>query len=351
MAEIQKPFEQFNKTICLGRFEEEQTLRDKRKIIQDKLRANLPKVFEKYGEECPAFWFRDQGSYELGTGVVPLKGDYDLDQGLYFEVSTTDYPDPVVLKKRVHEALDGHTKAVRIRRPCVTVFYQLNDEPIYHVDIAVYSSCVSNSDQKDYLATGRENSTTEFRLWIVSNPKRLADLLIGKYKDAGERAQFYRIIRYLKRWKDVQFDSNGYGAPRGIALTIAAYSWFYPIYTDRFSQKFNDLAALKALVNNLLNNFSTISWFPEIRRIKLPLPVEPNNDLFEKMTDKQMEAFEQKLKDLRDFLEKAEKDADPVTACEVLRDKSFGSDFPVPAKAQTAQRTAAPGIIGTHESA
>lgn len=351
MATIQTQFEQFNKTICLGRFEEEAKLREKRDIIRNKLKTNLPKVFEKYGEECPAFWFRDQGSYELGTGTIPITGDFDIDQGLYFEISTADYPDPVVLKKRVHEALNGHTKEVRIRRPCVTVFYQQNGEPIYHVDIAVYSSCVSNADQKDYLATGRENSTTDLRQWIVSNPKRLADLLIGKYKDAGERAQFYRIIRYLKRWKDVHFNSNGYGAPRGIALTIAAYTWFYPVYIDRIAQKFDDLAALKALVNSMLNNFYTISWSPAVRRIKLPLPVEPNNDLFEKMTDKQMETFEQELKDLLDYLTKAENDADPVSACELLRDKSFGSDFPVPAKNLTAQRSVAPGIIGTHESA
>lgn len=137
MAEVQKQFEKFNGTIRLGRFDEEKTLQEKRDIIREKLRAKLPAVFEKYGEKCPAFDFADQGSYGIGTGIKPLNGDFDIDQGMYFKVSKKDY-DPVVLKERVREALDGHTKEVRIRRPCVTVFYQRQGEPIYHVDIAVY---------------------------------------------------------------------------------------------------------------------------------------------------------------------------------------------------------------------
>jgi len=38
---------------------------------------------------------------------VPKDCDYDIDQGLYFKVSTDEYPDPVVLKLRVFEALEG----------------------------------------------------------------------------------------------------------------------------------------------------------------------------------------------------------------------------------------------------
>jgi hypothetical protein len=107
MANVQSQFEKFNDTIRLGRFEENEILRTKRDIIRKKLKNNLPGVFKKYGEVCPTFYFLDQGSYEMDTGTKPLDCDYDIDQGLYFLVSTAAYPDPVVLKERVFEALDG----------------------------------------------------------------------------------------------------------------------------------------------------------------------------------------------------------------------------------------------------
>lgn len=119
MSTIQRQLDQFDKQIMLGRFEENAILREKRDIIRNKLKERLPGVFEQHEEACPEYYWRDQGSYEMGTGIIPLEGDYDIDQGLYFMVSTDSYPDPVVLKKRVYEALDGHTSRVEVRRPCV----------------------------------------------------------------------------------------------------------------------------------------------------------------------------------------------------------------------------------------
>lgn len=350
MADIQKYFEQFNKKICLGRFDEEQTLREKRDIVRTKLKTNLPKVFEKYDEECPSFSFKDHGSYDLGTGVKPLEGDYDIDQGLYFEVSKKDY-DPVVLKSRVLEALTGHTKEVRMRKPCVTVFYQKDGEKIYHVDIAVYSSATSNDDGIDYLATGRSNSTKADRVWVESNPKALAKLIDNRFTNANERKQFRRIIRYLKRWKDIYFDPSGHSGPRGIALTVAAYKWFEPLYSDRLSQKMNDLVAIKNLVKTMLDNFQTTNWATETRRLNITLPVDPGNDLFEKMTDRQMKTFEDKLKNMHENLKKAESETDPKTACELLNEDVFGDDFPIPESSDTAEKLKSVGIIGSHESA
>ena len=42
MADVQSYFEQFNNAIRLGKFEENETLRAKRDIIQNKLWDNLP---------------------------------------------------------------------------------------------------------------------------------------------------------------------------------------------------------------------------------------------------------------------------------------------------------------------
>ena len=253
MASVQKQFEAFDDAIRLGRFEENQTLRDKRDIIRKKLESRLPDIFEVHREVCPKFFFLDQGSYDMGTGIKPLDGDYDIDQGLYFVACYADYPDPVLLKKRVYEALEGHTQDVCIRQPCVTVFYQEAGESIYHVDIAVYSDGSSNNDGKVRLARGKEYSAQENRRWEISDPQELSETIFAKFTNESDRDQFRRIVRYLKQWKNVNFSMDGRAAPIGIGLTVAAYDNLQPLYTP-FDYTDNDLEALRRLVRAMLNS-------------------------------------------------------------------------------------------------
>ncbi len=275
MARVQKQFEAFDELIKLGRFEENQTLRDKRDIIRNKLETRLPKIFEEHKETCPKFHFRNQGSYEMGTGTKPLDGDYDIDQGLYFAISTEDYPDPVVLKQRVYEALIGHTQNVRLRQPCVTVFYQQAGESVYHVDIAVYSDESKNGDGKARLARGKEHSAKENRYWEIADPEGLSDTIFSRFTNS-DRGQFRRVVRYLKRWKCENFSKDGHAAPVGIGLTIAAYDHFEPTYTDPVAYKADDLGALRILVRAIVNRFALVWDATEqksVWRLTIKLPV------------------------------------------------------------------------------
>lgn len=345
MASVQKQFDEFNSKIRLGKFKEEQTLREKRDIIRIKLTENLPAVFKKYNETNLVPRFRDQGSYEMGTGVKPQDSDFDIDQGVYFETPTKDYPDPVILKERVFEALEGHTKKMEMRRPCVTVFYQNSGEDIYHVDLAIYSDRSKNTDGKDYLATGKKNSKEELRLWQESDPAGLTSEIFEQFEgDSNGRKQFRRIIRFMKRWKDINFSSNGNGAPRGIALTISTHYDFTPHYSDSVTQKPNELEALLDLVKKMLNGFKDV-WCPENRkyerRLVAELPVAPYTDVYERMSEKHMADYEANLKKLKEALEFAKEEVDPTEACKKLQ-KVFGEDFPVPPKKETARATPPP---------
>ncbi len=343
MAKVQTQFDNFNDEIRLRRFEDNKTLREKRDIIIQKLKDRLPGVFEKYGEECPTFWFADQGSYKMGTGVKPLDGNLDIDQGMFFAISTSKY-DPVVLKQRVHEALDGHTDSVVIRRSCVTVYYHCDGEAIYHVDVAVYSDGVYNTDGKHRLARGKITDPAEKRTWDVSDPAGLADKLVARFDENG-RDQFRHIIRYLKRWKAVNFESMGNAAPLGIALTVATSTYLTPQYTDYVTYTPDEHTAMRGVVDSMLNAF-TKEWDDDeqvwVRRLKINLPVETWSDLFARMTNKQMHAFEDKLKALKTALDDAASEVDPVVACEGLQGV-FGGDFPIPPKEETA-KSHAPAI-------
>lgn len=353
MAEVQRYFKNFHERIRLKNLAENAILREKRDIVLDKLRERLQKLFEERGETAPTFTHFNKGSYAMNTGVVPIDCDYDIDVGLLFDIHIDDYPDPVVVKQWVYEALDGHTDNVVIKQPCVTVYYHLKGEPIYHIDLAVYAR-TGNSAGNIYLARGKPHSSQERRVWQLDDPMGLTEIIRNRFDNEDERKQFRRIIRYLKRWKNIQFPLDGNAAPMGIGITVAAYYWFLPQRTliDAFQNKYkdDDLKALSVFVNSLINNFRLTYNDDEFaERLNVQLPVQPYNDLFEKMTNLQMLNFKQKLKSLRTVLDEATQETDPVKACKKLQ-KQFGDDFPVPEISETAQQRS-PAIVSSSASA
>lgn len=337
MPAVQRQFEDFHSAICFDEDDEKATLREKRDTIVKAVRAKL-------GDDVPTFTHFNQGSYSMHTGVVPLDGNYDIDVGLVFDCNKDKYSDPVELKKKVRDAANTNFRTVLIRRPCVTVNYMSGGEVAYHVDLAIYTK-----DDKDklYLAKGKENSAEEHRIWEVSDPKELTKRVCGAFEDSEKLAQYRRCIRYLKRWRQVQF--QGAGAPLSIALTVAALHWFKPNFGT--SGKPVDLLAMLDWVNTMLGQFSYESspddgWH---LRLKVALPVEPHSDLMAKRTAAQMKNFKEKLETLRDTLQKAYDEELPEDACKHLK-KLFGSDFKVPEKSETA-KAVRPAVISTGNSA
>lgn len=336
MPAVQKQFEDFHTTIKLDNDNEKAKLRDKRTVLIDALKANLD-------DDVPAFKTFNQGSYSMHTGVFPLDGNYDIDVGVIFDCKQGRYPDPVVLKKKVHDALNTHGRTVLIRRPCVTANYVRDGVPAYHVDLAIYAK---RDDGMLDIAKGKESSAQEFRVWEVSDPKKLTELICNAFTDDKDLAQYRRCIRYIKRWRDVQF-RNG-GAPLSIALTVAAKQWFKPRFET--SGKPADLLALLNWMNAVLNQFQgSVTDEGYHDRLKVYLPVEPAGDLMEGMTKQQMETFKTKVETLCNVLEEAYDEDLPEDACKLLK-KQFGDDFKVPEKAETAKATAAP-VISTGNSA
>lgn len=333
---LQKEFIEFHDNIRLD--DENETLREKRDILLNKLNKNI-------SEEAASYTHFNQGSYAMGTGVKPEDGDYDIDVGLKFDIDKADYPDPIKVKKWVRDALEGHTKSVKIRRSCVTVTYQEDGEDAYHVDFAVYAS--NNPDGKMYIAKGKENSDVDKRIWEISCPQELISEIKNKFSDSKDAQQFRRCIRYLKKWKNHKISSNGNEAPTGIALTILAYNYFLPYKTVDYltnASEYNDFFALKSMVENIQNAF-TLKYDTEsgknLHSIELKLIVEPWNDLFEKMTAKQMDDFYNKIESMSKTLEEVDKEEKRNKACEKLQG-IFGEDFPI-----KYDRS----LVGTSESA
>ncbi|HEX2881642.1 MAG TPA: hypothetical protein VHO25_19085, partial [Polyangiaceae bacterium] len=194
-ARVQKQFAQFNEKIKLKRYKENATLAEKRKRVLEALSDGIA-AQRKAGVAIPSYRTFNQGSYDIGVGVVPLDGDFDIDVGVAFDLARADH-DPVDVKNWILKAIDGHTKKVEMRGPCVTVFYEVAGEPAYHVDLAVYADKDKNGGTL-YLARGKQGSKPENREWTASDPEGLTDDINKRFSDEDAQ-QFRRIIRASKR--------------------------------------------------------------------------------------------------------------------------------------------------------
>lgn len=341
---LQKQFYKFHSNIKLNDIEHNKALRDKRDMLVNEIREYLKKKSEDEGTKRITFAFENQGSYSMGTGIEPLEGDdYDIDLMLLFNIDKDDF-NPVEIKRLVYKALDKQFRTVEYKTPCVRVQYHKKGEESYHVDMACYAD--DNDYEETYLSRGKPETPTHEREWEISEPKELKKKINGKYSDVEEKKQFKRVIRYLKRWKDYKFSNTVNGKPTGIAITALAYNGFEPFTKDSFNdeKQINDLEATRKLVNYILDEFSL--W---TGKIKVKLPVEPYNNLFEKMTSTQMGIFKNKLTDLSNGLLKAKNETDPHEATKILN-KLFGDDFEIIEKQATGQRRKR-AFVGSTEQA
>lgn len=317
MADAQNQFHTFHNIILLDA-ESNSMLREKRTTLLNDLKNNID-------DEAPPYETFHQGSYALSTGVNPVEGDPDMDIGIIFDCAPEDYEDPVKLKRYVMSALERNNRTVRIRKPCVTVQYIKDGKPELHIDMAVYCR---NSRGQTQLGRGRatDPANAEYRFWEPSEARELNQQIIENFEGA-DREQWRRVVRALKRWRDLKI---GHKNIPSIGLTVAAYRWFNPVY-DAVDDKPRDLIAIRNLVNIILSNWSN-------GRLTLSLPVAPYCDLFERVTDAQMDDFRSKLTALRDALNEADQQPDTHEACKIL-ERKFGPDFPIPPKDATTKKT------------
>lgn len=327
MTNVQTYFNKLNETIKRS-YNGNRHLREKRDLLLDDLRDGLQRYFQTADVGTPKFDMFNQGSYEMSTGIQPLpREDYDIDVGLIFHLSKYDYL-PARVKRWVYEALDTGNRKVKCKRSCVRVQYHRKGKELYHVDLAIYAENPFNRDNQIYLAKGFLGSAPKNQIWEPADPHGLMENFRRKFQGQdGNREQFRRIIRYLKRWKDFKFRADGHARPTGIAITACALNWFRTEKRYNLSDAkndYDDLTALKNLVQEIIYQFD-----PWTGRINVKLPVPPYNDLFKKMGNRQMEVFKSRLEALRDSLKQVELTVDTSTSCHLLRDV-FGADFPTP---------------------
>ncbi|MCY1704280.1 nucleotidyltransferase domain-containing protein [Deinococcus sp. SL84] len=325
MADIQRQFETFIDTIKLS--EEETTLREKREAVLNALDRGLKRDFAKKNQTPPRYKHFNQGSYSLKTGIKPVDdgSDYDIDVGIVFAVDPDTYQDdPGIIKRWVRDALDGHTDDIRIKTPCVTVTYKAG----YHVDLAVYAKSDMDISGELSLSWGKEFASEQS--WQTNNPGELKRQIQETFGET-ERKQFRRVLRALKRWRDLTYkNATGHAAPVGVGLTIAGLTMFKP-QVDIFNDTQDDRLATEVFVRNLLNAFRDLCWSEKDqkygRRLEVKVPFAPHSDVFARINNNNMAKLEGYLKNLLANLEAARDAEKNTVACKHMR-VSFGEDFP-----------------------
>lgn len=336
---LQKYFKDFDKRIKMD-YDEKSELASKRDILLRKLRDS---------GKLPSFSELNQGSYSMYTGVEPLDKEYDIDVGLRFNANKDDYEKPTELKNKIYNILQNHTEyGAELKKPCVTVTYKKDGEIAYHVDLVVYTYENKNDIESQlYLARGKDSKPEE-RCWEKSDPKGLVDYINSKYADKKEdRDQYRRVIRYMKRWKNLKFSSSGNAEPPSIGITLIAADRFevskeYNYLEEKYY--YDDLNALINFAKEIQSLFTFVGTSESGRflyRIYYNLPsslnFESNTDIFKKMSDLYMTDFKDKIDKLVRDLETVKEEADEVQQCKLLN-KIFGDDFKVPEKKEASKK-------------
>ncbi len=335
---LQKYFKDFDKNIKMD-YDEKSELASKRDILIKKLRDS---------GELPSFSELNQGSYSMYTGVEPLDKEYDIDVGLRFKANKDDYKKPTELKNKIYDILQNHTEyGAEVKNPCVTVTYKNDGEIAYHVDLVVYTYEDKNDTESQlYLARGKDSKPKE-RCWEKSDPKGLVDYINSKYEDEKEdRNQYRRVIRYMKRWKNLKFDSSGNAEPPSIGITLIAADKFKVSKTYNWIEEkyyYDDLNALIEFTKEIQRLFTCVGSKSGrvLYRIYYYLPsyldFESNTDVFKKMSDLYMTDFKDKIDKLVKDLEAVKEETDEVEQCKLLN-KIFGDDFKVPEKKDASKK-------------
>ena len=317
---IQIHFDKFHDKIKLGR---EDDAYKKARERDDSIKKEVKSAFNKAGYPIVNDFI--QGSLKTHTGIVPISGDYDIDRALVIDNDTAP-ENPVTPKKKTLDVLeDRGFKNARIKKPCVTADYASDN---VHIDFVIYKRW----GNQHFLAVGKENSDENNREWSAADPHGLTDWINNdsSYGAADAKdilAQFRRLVRYLKRWRDFQFSEAVAAKVFSIGLTVMLKERFQWSFSTEGARQ--DLQALSKTVGAILD----ADYFTEEEvgryRICVYLPAQPGRDIFNGSSLDTGTQLYNKLKRLKDKLAEVEGLSDERKQCQILN-KLFGDDFEVP---------------------
>ena len=293
MADMKKEFSTFYGEIALDAAKKA-SLRTSRNALRERIRNYFKNTLG-----LPVPKFQGQGSYSMDTTVNPLDGEFDIDDGVYLlhldNQDNSEWPSPATVHSWLVKATDGHTSEKPMdKQTCVRVRYAGQ----YHVDIPIYGEL-----RGKYLLAVKGDKG-----WHESDPLAITDWFKGEVAKRGQ--QLRRVVRYLKAWADFQSSRRG-KMPSGLILTVLAANHFQGHEQDDVA-----LAETAAGISRAVAIYFIVNN-----------PVDPSEELTDRLSIQQKERFQEAIKDLANQAEKAVDAEDPAEASDLWR-KQFGDRFP-----------------------
>lgn len=341
---IQTHFDNFNKKIYLSSHSEGyKKAKEKDQSIFEAIKT----AFKEAGYQVVDSFM--QGSFAVNTAINSLDADFDIDRAIVIDDKNAP-SDPVAPKQIIKNVLiNRNFKEPRIKKPCVTADYQSVN---LHIDYTVYKKSASLLGDTYYLAVGKNGSSEEHKSWSEADPKGLIewidsvdDFIFGAPE---KRKQLKRLIRYMKRWRDVNFGNDVKKKIFSIGLTVMLKEQYSPSTFSAIVE--DDLNALKKTVDAIITaNYIKAPWGTTDYRVHVMLPKLPKRDIFQHKVDGGYAEgsdlnvgtqFRNKLLKLQTELQNVLDETDEVKQCIILN-KLFGNDFEVPAKiSESSNKTA-----------
>ncbi len=297
MADCSNTFLKFNTTISLNKTDRKY-LRSARKAVTAKIRTYFAE-----NSHCPKVEFIAQGSFTMGTIVKPLNGDYDIDIGVYLR-GLSDYqsgwPTPEAASQWLINALQNHTSTSPInKRTCVRIAYKpiiKNKDVAYHVDLPIYVEYTNFWGNKRI----RIGINGETQWSDKSDPVGFTKWFIEKCQlNEKDKNQLVRLVKYIKAWKD--FKSSDSKFPSGMILTV--------LMAENYQSSDRDDLAFRETIRRAYNSIDGLFGMKGIYK-----PVEPYNDLTEKLNSTQKQYFMKCFEELVNDGKRAIEEADPEKA-------------------------------------
>lgn len=338
---IQTHFIKFHNTIKLSKTDPAYT---KARVKDDSVTLDVKAALKKEGYSVIEDFI--QGSFSTDTAILKKGGDFDIDRAVV--ISFYDAPtNPVDPKKVVLGTLEKRGfKNATIKKPCVTADYSQEN---LHIDYPIYRE----RDNVYELAVGKIFSDENNREWSLSDPKGLKDWIknnsvYGNSKSVKQQ-QFNRLVRYVKRWRDEQFNEDVCKKVYSIGLTVMLKECFVWNLDD--DGKLDDLTALRDTVTAVLgSNYFYYESYDKYK-VQVLLPKMPYRDIFHGSSVNTGSQLKNKLENMKSKLNEALKEGDEIKQCKILN-KLFGDDFRIPDSSDTKKAVySTSGAVGTSQGA
>ncbi|MCU0431680.1 MAG: hypothetical protein MUF42_17090 [Cytophagaceae bacterium] len=200
MANLQSQFKKFEERISIS-----STQRDLIVKRHSALRTVITNYFKlKNGITVPDFFI--QGSYKMNTMVQKKDGSFDVDLGVFF--SQKPNLTPTTMQSNVLEAVKTQTAiGAQHLKKCIRVNYAGE----FNADLPVYYQVGTNGQA--YIAVKNGD-------WVKDDPEKFVNWVNDnrKSKEINNDGQLLRVIKFLKRWANLQ----PFKTPSGAALTVWA---------------------------------------------------------------------------------------------------------------------------------